>query len=151
MIDRFRVATRAAEYRPEAQAAGIRRNVYVHIYDDREELAHAHAAALGKDPATLGDMAGGQATQTTHGFPWPKPDPGPVLVIRLWNQQLTTRTIAHEATHAAAAIFFMDHLPGWEARARGIYLGDNEALCYAVGDITSEIVRMLYKRGHLEA
>lgn len=29
MIDHFRVATRAAEYNTEAQAAGIRRNVYV--------------------------------------------------------------------------------------------------------------------------
>jgi len=149
MIDHFRVATRSAEYTPEAQAAGIRRTVHVHIYDDRDELIRAHARALGKDPATLGDMAGGMAAQTTHGFPWPRPDPGPVLVVRLWTAQLTTSTIAHEATHAAAAIFFMDHLSGWDARARGIFLGDNEPLCYAVGDVTAGIIAQLYKRGYL--
>lgn len=150
MIDRFRVATRAAEYNREAQRAGIRRAVYVHIYDDRNEMARAHARALGRVIERLDEVAGGMAAQTTHGFRWPSPDPGPVLVIRLWTGQLTTRTIAHEATHAAAVIYFLDHLDGWESRARGIMLGNNEPLCYAVGDITADIVQQLYKRGHLE-
>lgn len=97
----------------------------------------------------MGEVAGGMATQTTHGFHWPRPDPGPVLVIRLWTGQLTTRTIAHEATHAAAVIFFLDHMAGWDSRARRVLLGDNEALCYAVGDITADIIQQLYKRGHI--
>lgn len=149
MLDRFRVATRSAEYSDEAQASGTRRNIYVHIYDDVNEMRAAHAMALGKGLETLDHCAGGMAAQTTHGYHWSKPDPGPVLVIRLWTGQLTTRTIAHEATHAAGVIYFMDHLRGWNSRARGIMLGDNEPLCYAVGDITADIILQLYKRGHL--
>lgn len=144
MLARFRVATRAS-----GDGVGIRRQVYVHIYDDLVELQKAHAKALGHEWVEGENVAGGMASQTRVGFSWPKPDPGPVLVIRLWTQQLTTRTIAHEAGHAAAVIFFMDHLPGWDSRARGIYMGNNEPLCYAIGDITAEIVSGLYKIGLL--
>jgi hypothetical protein len=65
--------------------------------------------------------------------------------MRLWTGQLTTRTIAHESLHAAALIAFMDALPGWDSRARTLLIGDNEPLAYAVGDITSEVVRNLYR------
>jgi len=140
MISRFRVATRSSP-----DGSGIRRQVYVHVYDDKAEMQKAHAKARGRTWEPGQDVAGGMAVQTRAGFEWPSPDPGPVLVIRLWTGQITTRTIAHEATHAAAVIFFMDHVPGWESRARGIYLGNNEPLAYAVGDITAEIVAGLYR------
>ena len=140
MVARFRVATRAS-----SDNTGIRRNVYVHVYDDREKMARAHAAARARNYDPADDVAGGMAMQTTHGFRWPSPDPGPVLVIRLWTGQITTRTIAHEAAHAAAAIFFMDHMRGWDSRARAVLIGDHEPLAYAVGDITSDIVANLYR------
>lgn len=136
MVARFRVATRAS---------GRRRQVYVHVYDDQEQMARAHTEAREREYDPAEDIGGGMATQTSSGFSWPSPDPGPVLVIRLWTGQLTTRTIAHEATHAGAVIYFLDAMPGWDSRARGILLGDNEPMAYAVGDITSEIIAGLYR------
>lgn len=140
MIARFRVATRAS---------GRRRQVYVHIYDDQAQMAWAHTEARGREYDPTDDIGGGMATQTASGFPWPSPDPGPVLVIRLWTGQLTTRTIAHEATHAAAVIYFLDVMAGWDSRARGILLGNHEPMAYAVGDITADIIARLYGLGLL--
>lgn len=142
MIARFRVATRAT---------GIRRQVWVHVYDDQQQMAKAHTEARGKVYDPKDDIGGGVVYQTTHGFPWPQPDPGPVLVMRLWTKQLTTRTVAHEATHAAAAMFFMDCLAGWDSRARAVLLGDHEPLAYAVGDISSEVISNLYRLGLLHS
>jgi hypothetical protein len=136
MVARFRVATRAS---------GRRRQVQVHVYDDRAQMAQAHMEARGREYDPTADIGGGMATQTTSGFSWPAPDPGPVLVVRLWTGQLTTRTIAHEATHAAAVIYFLDSMAGWDSRARGILLGNHEPMAYAVGDITSDIIAALYR------
>ncbi len=119
----------------------------MHVYDDIVDMQKAHAKALRREWVDGQDVGGGMAVE--QGFSWPRPDPGPALTIRLWTGQLTTRTIAHEATHAAAVIYLMDHLPGWHSRARPILMGDNEPLAYAVGDITAEIVRGLYKIGLL--
>lgn len=132
MIARFRVATRAC---------GPRRVVHVHVYDDQERLARQHARDRGipHDP----DTAGGVTIR--GGWYWPHPDPQPPIVMRLWTGQLTTRTIAHEALHAAAFIALMDALPGWDSRARTLLIGDNEPLAYAVGDIAAEVVRNLYR------
>lgn len=140
IVARFRIASRAT---------GIRRQVWVHVYDDREQLARAHTAARNKPFDPDDDIAGGVAVQTTHGFAWPAPDPGPVIVMRLWTEQLTTSTIAHEATHAAATFFFMDCLPGWDTRARAVLLGDHEPLAYLVGDISAGVVAQLYRCGLL--
>ena len=140
MIARFRVATRAS---------GPRRQVYVHVYDDQQQMARAHMEARGREYDPAADIGGGMATQTQTGFSWPSPDPGPVLVIRLWTGQLTTRTIAHEATHAGAVIYFLDSMSGWDSRARGILLGNNEPMAYAVGDITADIIAGLYRLGLL--
>ncbi|MDL5351168.1 hypothetical protein [Microbacterium sp. zg-YB36] len=68
-----------------------------------------------------------------------------MVTMRLWTGQLTTRTIAHESTHAAAAFFFMDSIPGWDSRARTHLVGDHEAMAYLVGDFTAEVVRNLYR------
>lgn len=136
MVARFRVATRAS---------GRRRQVYIHVYDDQQQMARAHTEARGRQYDPADDIGGGMATQTSSGFSWPSPDPGPVLVIRLWTGQLTTRTIAHEATHAAAVIYFLDVMAGWDSRARGILLGNHEPMAYAVGDITADIIAALYR------
>lgn len=138
MIERFRIAT---------AATGFRRQVFVHIYDNKEELAKAHCKARETryDPAD--DIAGGVVIQ--QGFRWPQPQTAPVVVMRLWTEQLTTRTIAHEATHAAAAFYFMDSVPGWDSRARAHFLGDHEPLAYLIGDITAEVVSGLYRTGML--
>lgn len=134
MIERFRVATRAS---------GIRRQVFVHIYDDREELAREHCKARERPYDPAADIAGGVVIQ--QGFPWPSPVYTPIIVMRLWTGQLTTKTVAHEAVHAAAALYFMDGIPGWHSRARAHLIGDHEMLAYLVGDITSEVVRNLYR------
>lgn len=139
MIDRFKVATRAT---------GMRREVYVHIYDDRQELAKAHARDRGRPWLADSDVAGGVAT-LTKGYHWPRPDGEIWTVMRLWAGQLTGRTIAHEAVHAGCCMVMYDSLPGWDSRLRTFLNGDNEVLAYAVGDIASEVTRMLYRRGHL--
>src|SRR5687768_1461752 len=117
---RFRVATRAS---------GIRRQVWVHVYEDREEMVRAHQKHRGQEYTAEHNIAGGVAL---GGFRWPKPDPGPIVVMRLWTGQLTTRTVAHEATHAAAPFYFMDCIPGWNSRARTSLTGDNEPLAYLI-------------------
>lgn len=134
MVARTRVATRAT---------GIRRQVFVHVYDDKAQMARAHTEARGGVYRPEDDIAGGVAIQ--QGFPWPRPECTPIVVMRLWTGQLTTRTIAHEATHAAAAFFFMDSVPGWDSRARSLLLGDHEPLAYLVGDIAAEVVAELYR------
>lgn len=134
MIHRFRVAT---------TASGIRRQVFVHVYDDREELVKAHCKAREREYEPNSDIAGGVVIQ--QGFPWPSPDTTPIIVMRLWTGQLTTKTVAHEAVHAAAPIYFMDGIPGWDSRARAFLIGDHEMLAYLVGDITSDVIRNLYK------
>lgn len=139
MIDRFRVATRAT---------GYRREVYVHLYDDREELARAHAADRRKPYNPENDTAGAVAS-LTRGYHWPHPSGEIWLVMRLWTGQLTTRTIAHEATHAAACMVLFDSMSGWDARLRTFLNGDNEPMAYAVGDIAAEVTAQLYQRGHL--
>ncbi|RBO73522.1 hypothetical protein [Microbacterium sp. H6] len=130
---RFRVATRAS---------GVRRQVWVHVYDDREEMARAHQKHRGHEYRTENDIAGGVVHD---GFRWPKPDPTPLVVMRLWTGQLTTRTVAHESTHAAAAFYFMDCVPGWDSRARTFLLGNHEPLAYLIGDLTSEVIAALYR------
>jgi hypothetical protein len=142
MAARFRVATRAT---------GIRRQVYVHVYDDREQMARAHHEGRGRvyDEARDGDTAGGLAVQTRAGWRWPRPDPGPVLVMRLWTGQLDIRTVAHESTHAANSLYFMDRMKGWDTRARSVLFGDDEPICYAVGDLTEDILGHLHHRGLL--
>lgn len=137
-FQRFRVAT---------TATGPRRQIWVHVYEDRDEMARAHETARGRvlDPNNV--IAGGVVCQ--QGYRWPKPDPTPVIVMRLWTGQLTTRTIAHEATHAAALLFFMDCVRGWDSRARPYLMGDNEPLAYAVGDISSDVIGHLYRLGLL--
>ncbi|MBA8988959.1 hypothetical protein FHW23_000191 [Curtobacterium pusillum] len=137
MVARFRVATRAS---------GRRGQVYVHVYDDQQQVARAHTEARGREYDPADDIDGGMVTQTSSGFSWPAPAPDPVLVIRLWTGQLTTRTIAHEATHAGAVSYFLDAPPGWDSRARGILLGNHEPIAYAVGDMTSDVIAALCRR-----
>lgn len=137
---RFRVATRAT---------GIRRQVFVHVYDNREQMHEAHEIARNKPYDPTHDVGGGLAVQ--QGFRWPRPEVTPIIVMRLWDGQLTTRTIAHEATHAAAYLYFMDSVPGWNSRARTALLGDHEPLAYAVGDLTAEVVKQLYAHGYFES
>lgn len=134
MIGRFRVASRAS---------GVRRQVFVHVYDDREELAGEHTKARNMEYDPDADIAGGVVIQ--QGFPWPRPAYTPTIVMRLWTGQLTTKTVAHEAVHAAAPLYFMDGIPGWDSRARAHLIGGHEMLAYLVGDITSEVIRNLYK------
>jgi hypothetical protein len=111
------------------------------IYDDKTELGIAHHRDRQKPFDE--DTAGGVVIRS--GFHWPKPDPQPVVVMRLWTGQLTTRTVAHEATHAAAAFYFMDCTPGWDSRARAMLMGDHEPLAYLIGDLTSEVIANLYR------
>ncbi|WP_114589412.1 hypothetical protein [Microbacterium arborescens] len=138
IVERFRVASRAT---------GVRRQVEVLVYDDRLELARAHAADRGYEFDPEDDVAGGVVIRS--GFAWPRPDPGPIVVMRLWTGQLTTRTVAHESTHAAAAFFFMDSVPGWDSRARSVLIGNHEPLAYLIGDFSSEVIRNLYRVGLL--
>ena len=132
MSARFRVATRAT---------GHRRQVWVHVYDDRDELCRQHAKDRHHpyDP----DVHGGVVSRGD--YHWPEPDPGPVVIMRLWTGQLTTKTVAHESVHAAAMFVFMDVMKGWNSRARPLLLDNNEELAYAVGDIASETIRNLYR------
>lgn len=139
MIDRFKVATRAT---------GVRREVFVHIYDDRDELARAHAHTRRKVYDSTQDIAGGVSTLTL-GYHWPHPDGEVWTIMRLWTEQLTTRTIAHEATHAAACLVMYDAMKGWNSRLRTFLNGDNEPMAYAVGDISADVVAALYRRGHI--
>lgn len=134
IVARFRIASRAT---------GIRRQVEVLVYDDREQMARAHCAHRGiqYDP----DVGAGVAYR---GFHWPKPDPQPVVVMRLWTGQLSTRTISHESTHCAAAFFFMDGVAGWNSRARTVLMGNHEPMAYLVGDFTASIVDRLFKLGY---
>lgn len=132
---RFRVAT---------SQTGHRRQVQVLIYSDRQELAAAHAAHRGIPVHE--DTAGGVAFR--GGWWWPKPDPYPIVVMRLWTEQLTTRTIAHESTHAAAMFFLTDNVTGWNSRARTYLLGDHEPLAYAIGDLTGQITARLIRAGY---
>lgn len=134
MVARTRVATRAT---------GIRRQVFVHVYDDREQMARAHTKARDRVYRPEDGIAGGVAVQ--QGFSWPRPEYTPIVVMRLWTEQLTTRTITHEATHAATAFYFMDSVPGWDTRARSLLMGDHEPLAYLVGDIAAEVVSELYR------
>lgn len=134
MIERFRVATRAS---------GIRRQVFVHIYDDLEQLKREHCKARDVTYDPDADIAGGVVTQ--QGFRWPTPEYTPIVVMRLWTGQLTTKTVAHEAVHAASTFYFMDGIPGWDSRARTFLMGDHEMLAYLVGDITSDVIKQLYK------
>ncbi|MFF9565745.1 hypothetical protein ACF1AJ_20520 [Leifsonia sp. NPDC014704] len=138
MVARSRVATRAT---------GIRRQVFVHVYDDQAELARAHAEARDRAYDPDDDVAGGVAIQ--QGFQWPRPETTPVVAMRLWTGQLTTRTIAHEATHAAAAFYFMDCVAGWDSRARAHLMGDHEPLAYLIGDLAAEVTAELYRLGLL--
>lgn len=134
MIGHFRVATRAS---------GVRRQVFVHVYDDQEDLARAHAKARGSEYDPDGDVAGG--VSWTGDWYWPRPPADRLIVVmRLWTGQLTTRTIAHEATHAAAALYFADSLRGWHSRARAVLAGDHEPLAYLIGDIAAEVTAGLY-------
>lgn len=135
IVARFRVATRAT---------GHRREVEVLVYDDREQMARAHCDHRGIEYQPDDDIGGGLAFR--GGWWWPTPDPYPIVVMRLWTGQLSNRTVAHEATHAASLFFFTDYVKGWESRARSYLMGDHEPLAYAIGDITSEVVRMLYKK-----
>lgn len=131
---RFRVATRAS---------GLRRQVWVHVYEDRDLLHRAHYRALEKPYVPGDDVAGG--VTFTGGWRWPKPDPGPIVVMRLWTGQLTTRTIAHESTHAGCALYAADVMPGWDSRMRTLVLGDQEPLAYLIGDIAAEVTAGLYR------
>jgi len=134
MIARFRVATRAS---------GIRRQVWVHVYDDRSELHRAQDRALNREHDPDAEVAG--AVSWSGAWRWPRPNPGPIVVMRLWTGQLTSRTIAHEATHAAAAFYFADVMPGWNSRMRTLLLGNHEPLAYLIGDITAEVIAGLYR------
>lgn len=134
MFRRFRVATKAT---------GVRRQVFVHVYDDREVLARAHTQARDRAYNPENTIAGGVVVQ--QGYRWPLPEYGPIIVMRLWTGQLTTRTIAHESTHAATTLYFMDCVPGWDSRARSVLIGDDEPLAYLIGDITAEVVSKLYE------
>lgn len=135
-VARFRVATRAT---------GHRRQVYVHVYDNQQELARIHTEARGFEYDPLDDIAGGVVMQT--GYRWPEPDVSPIVVMRLWTGQLTGRTIAHEAVHCATTFYFMDSVAGWDSRARTALIGDDEPLAYAVGDIAAEVTQHLYRLG----
>ncbi|KQQ22547.1 hypothetical protein ASF48_05015 [Rathayibacter sp. Leaf299] len=135
-FQRFRVAT---------TATATRRQVWVHVYEDRQEMARAHTTARDMPYDPDNDIHGGVVCQ--QGFHWPSPQPGPVIVMRLWTGQLTTRTIAHEATHAATILFFMDYIRGWDSRARPYLMGDNEPLAYAIGDISADVIAHLYRLG----
>ena len=137
IVARFRVATRAS---------GTRRQVYVHVYDDVQQMGRAHCADRGIPFNPADDIAGGVSVRGVGGMIYHrKPEAPPaVIVMRLWTEQLTGRTIAHEATHCATAIYFMDGLRGWDTRARAILMGDHEPLAYLVGDIAAEVTMQLY-------
>ena len=137
MVARFRVATRAT---------GIRRQIWVHVYDDQQQLMRAHAGSRGKAYDPEQNILGAVSYASGGGgWKWPTPDPGPVIIMRLWTEDLTTNTIAHESTHAAAVFYFADSIPGWDSRARTHLLGNHEPLAYLVGDFTAEVVRRLYR------
>lgn len=138
MVARFRVATRAT---------GIRRQVWVHVYDDREQLARAHCKARDRAYDPDEDIAGGVTLD--QGYRWPAPEVTPCVTMRLWTGQLTTRTIAHESLHAASIFYMMDSVPGWDSRARATFMGNDEPLAYLVGDITAEVITSLYRVGLL--
>jgi hypothetical protein len=69
-------------------------------------------------------------------------------IIRLTKNNLTTGVISHEATHMASNIYGHDWLEGHGAPWEDI--DNEEILSYLVGDITSKIVRKLYKLGYYE-
>jgi len=134
VLARFRVATRAT---------GVRRQVWVFVFDDLEQLGRSHAAVHKRDYDPDDDIAGSVTIQ--QGFRWPSPDPGPAIVMRLWTGQLTASTIAHEAVHVATALYFMDVLPAWDTRARTVLMGTHEPLAYVVGDLTQRINDCLHR------
>jgi len=138
MLARFRVAT---------TATGIRRQVFVHIYQHQHEMAEAVKNARGEEPPH-GVTIGG-ALDIQQSYQWPQPEQAPIVVMRLWIGQLTAHIVAHEATHAAAAFYFMDCVRSWDSRARHHLRGDHEPLAYLVGDITSEVNDGLHRLGLL--
>lgn len=143
MIGRFVVAT---------SSGGLTRRVEfdVFLYDDADELARAAAAYTGQD------VAGWVGTRgAVHMFGFHYPDPGPprrLGVIRLLVPAATLEVIAHEATHAAANVYFATHIVGvWDARARSHLNGANEPLAYAGGELVDGIVRGLRRLGMWDA
>lgn len=133
---RFQVATRVT---------GCRRVVQVHVYEDLEEL---RAATQRQWTTSVGHSTAG-ATCTSFDSVLPAPKHGhTVAVIRLWTEQLDTRTIAHEVTHAAMHIYFLDRLKQFSRAHPHMHIG-NEDVAYMVGDMTSDVVQHLYRIGLL--
>lgn len=131
---RFQVAT---------SASGQRRTIDVWVYDTLEEL---RAAAHRFNPLRSFIDAAGCFQHS--GYRWPSPEQAWFGIIRLYRGQLTTETIAHESTHAAAEIYFAD-CTQWDSRARAHFRGDNEPLAYMVGQLASRITAQLYRIGAL--
>ncbi|MDR6794383.1 hypothetical protein J2X12_002880 [Pseudarthrobacter oxydans] len=133
---RFQVATRAT---------GFRRVVQVHVYEDLDELR----AATQRQWTTSEGHSDAAATCTSFDSLLPAPEHShTVAVIRLWTGQLTTRTVAHEVTHAAMHIYFLDRLRQYAQARRHLHIG-NEEIAYMVGDMSSDVIERLYRLGLL--
>ena len=85
------------------------------------------------------------------GYTWPNP-PGPWFgIILMHKEDLTTRVIAHEATHAAMEIYHADMLTDEKMKHPTKFIheafnGSNETIAYMVGDLSRAIVQECYLR-----
>lgn len=139
-------------FRATTRHSGRRRTVVVKVYDDLAEMraaAQAYADRTGTSaPGSFGDAHG-----VTHAYQSLSigadgqvvSQSDTAALVRFWRQRLGTGVVTHEATHAAAAIYEQDWLPGNGSVHDS--LANEEVLCYLVGDLASRIVKRLYHYG----
>lgn len=137
------------QFQISTRNSGRKRTIQVCIYDTVKELREAadkHNKRIGNTETGL-DKAHGLCQSLERVFVY---DSGRIRrtptagFIRLYKPALKTGIIAHEATHMAVAIYKQDvqkTIPDMDRE---------ETLCYLVGDITSQIVRGIYKYNLLQ-
>lgn len=139
VLVKFQISTRWTERK---------RTIQVYIHDTPKELlayANRYNKSIGSDEV-ITDAVGLCQSFTLEKLvnnEWvPTPAAG---FLRFSTEALTSGIISHEAAHMASNIYEQDwlpkHGPPWEN------IANEEVLAYLVGDITSKVVRQLYKRG----
>lgn len=130
---------------------GRKRTIQVYVHNTAIDLQKAGARYNKKIGAlgSIGDAVGlcqSFRRETLVNGEWiQKPDAG---IIRLTKNALTTGVISHEAAHMASNIYEHDWLESHGAPWEDIE--NEEILAYLVGDITSKIVRKLYRLGYYD-
>lgn len=128
------------QFQISTRNSGRYRTIQVCVYESVKEMREAGAEYNSSSVEEMGKVWGlcqAYYKERLDGKHWVKsPEAG---YIRLVKDACRTGIIAHEATHMAVAIYQQDiqrTIPDMDREER---------LAYLVGDITSEIVKGLYK------